>query len=164
MNAGAYGGEMKDVVTQARYLSKDGTLSDISAQQMQLSYRHSLFSQNGGIITSVTFRLTPDDPALIRGRMDECMQKRRDKQPLEYPSAGSTFKRPQGDYASRLIEVCGLKGCTVGGAEVSRKHSGFVINKGGASCADILALTDQVRRTVQEQTGFVLELEPILLK
>ncbi|MCI5815685.1 UDP-N-acetylmuramate dehydrogenase [Ruminococcus sp.] len=164
MNAGAYGGELSDVVVSAEYLDREGNLLQMDAEQMELSYRHSCFMHNGGIITGVTFQLQPGDPEQIRTEMEQTLEKRKAKQPLEYPSAGSTFKRPQGDYASRLIEVCGLKGLSVGGAEVSRKHSGFIINKGGATCADILALADRVQQTVREQTGFQLELEPVVLK
>lgn len=164
MNAGAYGGELSDVVVSAEYLDPAGNLVQMDSAGMQLSYRHSCFMENGGIITAVTLQLQPGDPEQIRSVMEETMEKRRAKQPLEYPSAGSTFKRPQGDYASRLIEVCGLKGLSVGGAEVSRKHSGFIINKGGATCEDILTLADQVQQTVREQTGFQLELEPVVLK
>ena len=164
MNAGAYGGELSHVAVSAEYLDRNGNLVQMDAADMQLSYRHSCFMENGGIITSVTLQLQPGDPEQIRSVMEATMEKRREKQPLEYPSAGSAFKRPQGDYASRLIEVCGLKGLSVGGAEVSRKHSGFIINKGGATCADILALADKVQQVVREQTGFQLELEPIVLK
>ena len=164
MNAGAYGGELSDVVVSAEYLDREGNLLQMDAEQMELSYRHSCFMHSGGIITGVTFQLQPGDPEQIRTEMEQTLEKRKAKQPLEYPSAGSTFKRPQGDYASRLIEICGLKGLSVGGAEVSRKHSGFIINKGGATCADILALADRVQQTVREQTGFQLELEPVVLK
>ncbi|MGN1119075.1 MAG: UDP-N-acetylmuramate dehydrogenase, partial [Oscillospiraceae bacterium] len=131
MNAGAYGGEMKDVVASCRYIDENGAFCEMSAEDMELSYRHSVFAQRGCIITSVTMRLAAGERAQIKARMDELMQKRRDKQPLEFPSCGSTFKRPEGYFAAALIEECGLKGCTVGGAQVSEKHSGFVINRGG---------------------------------
>lgn len=163
MNAGAYGSEMKDVVISAEYIDENGGIQTISADEMDLSYRHSIFSQRNCIITSVTMNLCEGDRNGIKSAMDECMQKRIAKQPLEYASAGSTFKRPQGSYASLLIDECGLKGLSVGGAEVSTKHSGFVINKGGATCADVLALCEKVRETVREKTGFILELEPIVL-
>ena len=131
---------------------------------MDLSYRHSVFSGGNSIITSVTVELTKGDPAEIKSAMSECMSKRSSKQPLEYPSAGSTFKRPEGSYASLLIEQCGLKGLTCGGAMVSEKHSGFVINKGYATCADVLELCDKVRKIVKDKTGYDLELEPVILK
>lgn len=164
MNAGAYGGELSDVVTSAEVLEDDGTLHIIDRDDLALSYRHSRFMTKGGTILRVTLTLMPGEQHEIRGRMDEYLERRRAKQPLEFPSAGSTFKRPEGDYASRLIEVCGLKGRSVGGAQVSEKHSGFVINTGGATCADILALAAEVQREVEQKTGYRLELEPILLR
>jgi len=165
MNAGAYGGEMKDVILAARYIDKKGDINTINVKDMNLSYRHSIFSENtDNIIVDMTLRLEEGDKAEIKAKMDELLQKRKDKQPLEFPSAGSTFKRPEGSYASLLIEQCGLKGMTVGGAQVSEKHSGFVINKGGATFSDVIELADEVRKTVKEKTGYVLELEPIILK
>lgn len=164
MNAGAYGSEMKDVVTSADYIDKAGNISTISVNDMKLSYRHSIFSESNCIITSVIFELKSGKPEKINEAMAECMQKRITKQPLEYPSAGSTFKRPEGSYASLLIEQCGLKGFSVGGAEVSTKHSGFVINKGGATCADVLELCRRIKEIVLEKTGYSLELEPIILE
>lgn len=164
MNAGAYGSEMKDVVTSADYIDKAGNISTISVNNMKLSYRHSIFSESNCIITSVIFELKSGKPEKINEAMAECMQKRITKQPLEYPSAGSTFKRPEGSYASLLIEQCGLKGFSVGGAEVSTKHSGFVINKGGATCADVLELCRRIKEIVLEKTGYSLELEPIILE
>lgn len=164
MNAGAYGSEMKDVVISAEYIDEEGNISSISVRDMMLSYRHSLFSERNCIITSVVFELTSGDSEKINQDMAECMHKRITKQPLEYPSAGSTFKRPEGSYASLLIEQCGLKGMSVGGAEVSTKHSGFVINKGGATCKDVLELCRRVKEIVLEKTGYSLELEPIILE
>lgn len=164
MNAGAYGSEMKDVVISAEYIDENGELCHISAENMELSYRHSIFSERNCIITSVTFELTEGEPDKIKDAMAECMKKRVSKQPLEYPSAGSTFKRPEGSYASLLIEQCGLKGMSVGGAQVSEKHSGFVINTGGATCADVLELCKKVKNIVHEKTGYILELEPIIIK
>lgn len=164
MNAGAYGSEMKDVVISAEYIDEEGNISSISIRDMMLSYRHSLFSERNCIITSVVFELTSGDSEKINQDMAECMHKRITKQPLEYPSAGSTFKRPEGSYASLLIEQCGLKGMSVGGAEVSTKHSGFVINKGGATCKDVLELCRRVKEIVLEKTGYSLELEPIILE
>ncbi|MBE6844158.1 MAG: UDP-N-acetylmuramate dehydrogenase [Ruminococcus sp.] len=165
MNAGAYGGEIRDVIVSARYVDKNGDIVSVNAEDMNLSYRHSAFSENAdNIIVDMVFRLEKGEKAEIKAKMDELLQKRKDKQPLEYPSAGSTFKRPQGSYASLLIEQCGLKGMSVGGAQVSEKHSGFVINTGGATSEDVLRLTDKVREIVNEKTGYMLELEPIILK
>ena len=164
MNAGAYGSEMKDIVVSAEYIDDDFNIRSINAEDMDLSYRHSVFSGKNNIITSVTIRLKEGDPDEIKEAMNECMHKRSSKQPLEYPSAGSTFKRPEGSYASLLIEQCGLKGLTCGGAMVSEKHSGFVVNKGFATCADVLELCDKVQKIVKEKTGYQLELEPEILK
>lgn len=163
MNAGAYGSEMRDIVVCAEYIDESNTLRTVSAEDMDLSYRHSIFADRGYIITSVTLRLKKGDPEDIRIAMDECMKKRKLKQPLNYPSAGSTFKRPEGSYASLLIEQCGLKGMTCGGAMVSEKHSGFIVNKGGATCEDVLTLCRRVQEIVREKTGFRLELEPVIL-
>lgn len=163
MNAGAYGYEMSQIVTGCEYLDESGELRQLSAEHLALSYRHSRFTEFPGIILSVTVQLTPGDKAEITEKMQDFLKRRNDKQPLNYPSAGSTFKRPVGNYASALIDQCGLKGYTVGGAQVSEKHAGFVINRGDATCADVLRLCADVRRIVQEQTGYVLELEPILL-
>lgn len=163
MNAGAYGGEMRDIVTACRFIDKSGRICEMSAEDMQLSYRSSVFSQNGGVITSVTMELSHGEREEIRSRMDELMQRRRDKQPLEYPSCGSTFKRPEGHYAAALIEECGLKGFTVGGAQVSEKHSGFVINRSGATFEDVMAVVEEVRRRVLEQKGIQLECEMLIL-
>lgn len=163
MNAGAYGTEMKDVVESAEYMGTDNKLYTIEKDNMNLSYRNSVFSMNGGIITSVTFKLNKGDHNKIKSAMNECMAKRAAKQPLEYPSAGSTFKRPQGSYASMLIDQCGLKGLSCGGAEISAKHCGFVINKGSATCGDVLELCEKVKKIVKEKTGYTLELEPVIL-
>ncbi len=163
MNAGAYGTEMKDVVVSCEYITADGQLCTMPLSEMDLSYRHSIFAENGGIITGITIELKQGDSEAIHARMEELLVQRKTKQPLEYPSAGSTFKRPAGSYASLLIDQCGLKGRAVGDAQVSEKHCGFVVNKGNASCADVLSLCDEVRAEVQEKTGYVLELEPILL-
>ncbi len=164
MNAGAYGSEMKDVAVQCEYIDEEGNLRTLSPEEMQLSYRHSVFSETSGVIVSVTLQLQPGDPDAIRNRMEELLCQRKEKQPLEFPSAGSTFKRPEGSYASLLVDQCGLKGMSVGGAQVSEKHSGFVINKGGATCADVLCLCEQVRDIVEKEKGYILELEPIVLK
>ena len=159
MNAGAYGSEMKDVLTSVEYLAADGNIVEVPAAELDLSYRHSIFEENGGCILSATFRLKKGDAASIKARMDELMQKRIDKQPLDKPSAGSTFKRPAGAFAAALIDQCGLRGYRHGGAAVSDKHCGFVVNLGGATCADVLALCDEVRAIVKEKTGYDLEKE-----
>ncbi|MDE6030529.1 MAG: UDP-N-acetylmuramate dehydrogenase [Oscillospiraceae bacterium] len=164
MNAGAYGGEMKDIVKSARCVNERGEIVTIPAEDMKLRYRGSVFSENRWCILSVTMELVPDDKLTIKSRMSEFMQKRRDKQPLEYPSCGSTFKRPEGYFAAALIEECGLKGCTVGGAQVSEKHSGFVINKGGASFEDVMELVEHIKRTVKEKKGVELECEMLILE
>lgn len=160
MNAGAYGGEIRDVVKSVRFLDGQGKLCTLEADALDLSYRHSYFTDRPDcLITDVSFYLEHGDPKAIKARMDDLMERRRSKQPLEYPSAGSTFKRPQGAYASALIDGCGLKGRRVGGAMVSEKHAGFVINYDHASCADVLTLIGEIQAEVQEQTGFSLECE-----
>ena len=164
MNAGAYGGELKDVLTRVRYLNQEGQIVCAEAAELDLSYRHSIFEENGGCILSAEFRLTPGDPAEIQAKMEALMGRRRDKQPLDKPSAGSTFKRPAGAFAGALIDQCGLRGYRHGGAAISEKHCGFVVNLGGASCADVLALCDEVRDIVQEKTGYLLEKEIRVVK
>ena len=164
MNAGAYGGEMKDVLTVVRYLTAEGEVVQASAAELDLSYRHSIFEENGGCILSAQFALQPGNAADIRAKMDELMAKRADKQPLDKPSAGSTFKRPAGAFAAALIDQCGLRGFRHGGAAVSDKHCGFVVNLGGATCADVLALCDEVRAIVKEKTGYELEKEIRVVK
>ena len=159
MNAGAYDGEMAQVVQKAEGLHLDGTLETVDVTQMALSYRHSVFMETGDIITRVTFRLQHGDENAIRTKMQELMERRRAKQPLEYPSAGSFFKRPTGYFAGALIEQSGLKGFTVGGAAVSEKHAGFVINKGNATAADIAALSEQVIAKVKQDTGVTMQPE-----
>lgn len=163
MNAGAYGGEMKDIVKTARCLNERGEIVTIPAAEMKLSYRHSAFSENDFVILSVTMELAPGDKTAIKSRMDELMQKRRDKQPLEFPSCGSTFKRPEGYFAAALIEECGLKGFSIGGAQVSEKHSGFVINKGGATFEDVIALVEHIKGVVREQKNVELECEMLVV-
>ena len=162
MNAGAYGGEMKDRLLWVEYLAPTGEIVRLEGEQMGLSYRHSRFMEEGmegSCIVRAAFGLQRGEKAAIQSEMDRILNQRRQKQPLEYPSAGSTFKRPQGTFAAQLIDECGLKGFTVGGAQVSEKHAGFVINTGKATCADVLELTRQVRECVQEKTGYLLELE-----
>ena len=162
MNAGAYGGEMKDRLLWVEYLAPTGEIVRLQQEQLSLSYRHSRFMEEGmqgSCIVRAAFGLQRGEKAAIQSEMDRILNQRRQKQPLEYPSAGSTFKRPQGAFAAHLIDKCGLKGFTVGGAQVSEKHAGFVINTGKATCADVLELTRQVRECVQEKTGHLLELE-----
>ena len=159
MNAGAYGGEIKDVVEKCEFIDKDGNLQTLSVDEMDLSYRHSIFNENDGFITRIFLKGTPNNPTVIRELMDELMNRRRTKQPLEFPSAGSTFKRPDGYFAAALIEECGLKGVSVGGAQVSEKHSGFVINTGNATASDVLELIEHIKQTVFMQKGVTLECE-----
>ena len=146
------------------YRTRSGEVVNAEAAELDLSYRHSIFEENGGCILSAVFRLQKGDPAAIKARMDELMQKRIDKQPLDKPSAGSTFKRPAGAFAAALIDQCGLRGHRHGGAAVSEKHCGFVVNLGGATCADVLALCDEVRAVVKEKTGYDLEKEIRVVK
>lgn len=160
MNAGAYGGEMKDILTEVTFLDEAGEYRTLPAAELSLSYRHSIFEERPGtVIVGAVLTLTPGDPAAIRAAMEDYMSRRREKQPLEYGSAGSTFKRPVGNYASALVDQCGLKGLSVGGAEVSRKHAGFIINRGGATAADVRELIAEVQRIVREKTGYTLECE-----
>lgn len=159
MNAGAYGGEMKDVLLKCRHVTPDGEIAELSAAQMDLTYRHSAYYENGCIITDVYVKLVSGDKEAIQGKMEELMNRRKSKQPLEFPSAGSTFKRPPGYFAGTLIEECGLKGKQIGGAQVSEKHAGFLINAGGATCQDILDLAAYVKETVSRVKGVVLDME-----
>ena len=159
LNAGAYGGAPAQVLLQVTALERDGTQRLLSGADCGLSYRHSRFSEGDLLICRAVFALPEGNREEIAGRMADFAQRRREKQPLEYPSAGSTFKRPQGHFAAALIDQCGLKGRAVGGAQVSEKHAGFLINRGGATCADVLELADQVRQEGLRQTGVELELE-----
>ena len=159
MNAGAYGGEMRDVLESAEYVDKDGAIRTLSGDALGLSYRHSAFSDTDKLITSAVFRLTPGDGEAVRARMNELIEKRRASQPLDMPSAGSTFKRPKTGYAAALIDEAGLKGLRVGGAMVSTKHAGFVVNAGGATYSDVIELMREVRRRVCEFSGVLLEPE-----
>ena len=159
MNAGAYDGQMADVVTEALVADAEG-LRTVSVSAMQLGYRHSAFmAQRDTVILEVAMQLVRGDKATIAARMDELMKRRRDKQPLEFPSAGSYFKRPEGYFAGALIEQCGCKGARVGDAQISEKHAGFLINRGTATCHDVLELEQRVRRAVQERFGVTLERE-----
>lgn len=160
MNAGAYGGEMKDIVKCAEVMSRDGqTIRIVPAEEMDLSYRHSAFQSSGEIILSVTYTLEKGNREEISGTMKELTQRRNEKQPVRYPSAGSTFKRPEGYFAGKLIQDAGLKGMAVGGAQVSELHAGFIINRGGATATDIIQLMRLVQNTVYDQFGVRLEPE-----
>ena len=159
MNAGAYGGEMKDVVVSAEHIDSDNNIGTFNLKQLDLGYRHSIYTDNGYIITGVTLRLHRDSQVEIRKRMDDYMNRRKSKQPVEYPSAGSVFKRPKGNFAGTLIEQAGLKGKTVGGAKVSEKHAGFIINTGNATCKDVKNLVRYIQNTVKNRSGIELECE-----
>ena len=161
MNAGAYGGEMKDVALSVTALTPDGEIREVPAEELQLGYRTSVFKTNGDIILFSKYKLEQGDQAAIKAKMDDVMDRRKTKQPLEFPSAGSVFKRPEGEFAGTLIEQCGLKGKTVGGAQVSEKHAGFIINIGGATCDDVMGLVKLVQDTVKAETGYFLEREII---
>ncbi len=164
MNAGAYGGEISQVLAKVTAVTRDGDIKTYSADELQLGYRTSIFKQNKEIILSAEFRLLKSNFDAVKGLMDDYLSRRRAKQPLEYPSAGSTFKRPEGYFAGALIEQSGLKGFSVGDAEVSRKHAGFVINKGNASAADVLNLIKHIRSVVLEKHGVELEPEVIFVE
>ncbi len=159
MNAGAYGGEMKNVAIACEYITMDGEVLSLKGDEMELDYRKSFFTGKDHIIISATFALEKGDKDRIKGTMRELMGKRSDKQPLELPSAGSAFKRPVGYFAGALIEQCGLKGYTVGGAQVSEKHAGFIVNIGNATCEDVLRLVRHIQETVKKETGVDLESE-----
>lgn len=159
MNAGAYGGEVKDVILWAEYIDKNGELHRLEKDELDLSYRHSCFSGGEDCIVRAAFELIPGNADEIKAKMDDLMGRRKDKQPLEYPSAGSTFKRPEGAFAAALIDQCGLKGMRVGDAMVSEKHAGFLVNAGKATCAEMDELIGKVRDIVAEKTGYHLETE-----
>lgn len=163
MNAGAYGGEMRQVVRKAGLLMPDGTMRDCSGEEMEFGYRTSLLRRIPAAALRAEFELTPGDPAAIRAKIADLAAQRRAKQPLEYPSAGSTFKRPEGYFAGKLIMDAGLAGYSIGGAQVSDKHCGFVINRGGATSAQIRALIEDVQHKVYEAAGVRLEREVIFL-
>lgn len=159
MNAGAYGGEMKDVVASVKHITLQGEAIVLSGAACNFGYRHSVYAENGCCIAEVCFQLKHGNSDEIQSKMDDLMARRVSKQPLEYPSAGSTFKRPVGGYASELIDRCGLKGRRVGGAMVSEKHAGFIINCENAAAADVLALVKLVQNEVEKKTGIALECE-----
>lgn len=163
MNAGAYGGEMKDVVLSAEYLDADGVFHTVRKEDMKLGYRTSIFADRFCCITEVTLQLKKGDPAVIHQTMAELMQKRISKQPLNFPSAGSTFKRPEGNFAGALIEQSGLKGTRVGDAQVSEKHAGFIINRGNATSEEVRALIFAVQQKVFKDSGILLECEVKML-
>jgi len=164
MNAGAYGGEMKDIVQSVRLVKADGSgIFEISNEEMQFGYRHSILQEDGCIVISATFRLRKDEPEAIRERVMELQHKRNEKQPVNFPSAGSTFKRPADGYAAALIDDAGLRGYTVGGAQVSEKHAGFVINIGNATAEDVLDVMRHVRAVVMRHTNILLEPEVRLI-
>lgn len=159
MNAGAYGGEMRQVVVRAVILDDAGEIRTLSVEELGLDYRTSVLQRNGGIVLEVELELMNGSKDAIAARMEELKELRTTKQPLEYPSAGSTFKRPEGNYAGKLIMEAGFRGYQVGGARVSDKHCGFVVNMGGATAADVIKLTDQIKEKVYKDTGVMLELE-----
>ena len=163
MNAGAYDGEFSQVIDSVTILDETGNIRKLDASELQLSYRHSIFMEQPWLILKASVRLTSGEQDAIRAKMQDLLGRRKSKQPLEFPSAGSTFKRPAGSFASKLIDECGLKGYTAGGAQVSEKHAGFVINRGGATFDDVMAVCRHVQETVQAQTGYILELEPEIL-
>ncbi len=163
MNAGAYGGEMKDVCKETYFITKEGEAEIVKGEAHEFCYRDSIFKKNGGLIFASILKLTKGDPAEIEKLTQANMDARKEKQPLNFPSAGSAFKRPQGYFAAKLIEDCGLKGKRIGGAEVSEKHAGFIINKGGATAKDVIALLEFVKETVNRETGVTLEPEIIIV-
>lgn len=163
MNAGAYGGEMKDVLVSCEILTKEGDIRTVSGPELGLSYRHSALMERGDLVLSAALSLEEGRAEEIRARMEDLKKRRQDKQPLELPSAGSTFKRPEGYFAGKLIMDAGLRGAREGGACVSEKHCGFVVNDKGATAEDVVRLMNRVRRTVYEQFGVVLEPEVRML-
>lgn len=159
MNAGAYDGEISNVIETAQAIDSDSNVVTFTREQMELGYRKSIFQDIDCVITKAVFKLKKGDKAEIKAKMDDLMNRRKSKQPLEYPSAGSTFKRPLGNFAGKLIDDCGLRGYTIGGAQVSEKHCGFVINKNNATFEDITTLIRNVQNIVFEKTGYCLECE-----
>ncbi len=159
MNAGAYNGEMKDVLVCVKHIDLNGKMGELLQNDLHLRYRGSAYTDNGYTIVSATMKLKKADKTEIKAAMDDKLQRRKDKQPLEYPSAGSTFKRPEGYFAGALIEDCGLKGYSVGGAQVSEKHAGFVINKDNATTTDVINLIKDVQKIVYDKHGVKLETE-----
>ena len=164
MNAGAYGGEMKDILVQAKVMDAQGNIFRLSRDELDLSYRHSIIPEKALIVLEADFLLQHGNPEEIKAVMNALAAKRREKQPLEYASAGSTFKRPEGYFAGKLIQDAGLKGFSVGDAQVSEKHSGFVINRGNATTQDILTLVQEVQEKVFQDFGVKLEMEVKVVK
>ncbi len=164
MNAGAYGGEVKNVISEITYLTPDLELKTMPVEEAKLSYRHSVFKENGCIVVSAKFKMEKAPQEQIKADMNDFLSRRKDKQPLEYPSAGSTFKRPEGYFAGALIEQCGFKGKSLGGAQISDKHAGFLINKNNATAKEILDLIELTQETVKKETGITLEPEVIILR
>ena len=164
MNAGAYGGEIKDTIVAVDVMTRNGEIRRLEKEELKLSYRHSVMMESGDIVLRAYFTLKVRPKLQIFAVMESYRKARQEKQPLEYPSAGSTFKRPEGDFAARLIEVSGLKGYTCGGAQVSEKHSGFVINKGGATCDDVKNVISGVKEKVYKDSGIMLECEILILE
>ncbi len=163
MNCGAYGGEISSAVCEVEYIDENGNFQKIDVKDCQFSYRHSIFQDNNWFITGCTFKLTKGDKTQILRFMEDIMQRRIDKQPLDKPSAGSSFKRPVGYFAAALIDECGLKGYSIGGAQVSEKHAGFIVNTGNATCNDIVALAEYVEQTVMQKKGVAIEKEMIIV-
>lgn len=159
MNAGAYGGEMKDILYRCDHIDADANKGKLENEEIKSGYRCSAYCDNGCVITAVYLKMKKGDKAQIKAKMDDLMARRKEKQPIEYPSAGSTFKRPPGKFAGALIQGCNLKGRRYGGAQVSEKHAGFIINKGNATCRDVLELCKICTDTVFEKTGVELEKE-----
>ena len=159
MNAGAYGSEIKDIVTEVTYLDYNGNLHTINNSECEFSYRHSKFFNEKAIILEAKLKLEKGNKYEIESKVDELLKQRKEKQPLEYPNAGSTFKRGENYITAKLIDECGLKGYTLGGAQVSEKHAGFIVNKNNATSSDILKLIEYVQECVKEQTGKEIKLE-----
>ena len=159
MNAGAYGGEMKDVLRSCEHMTPDGKIEILSGEEMRLSYRRSAYTGGENVILFLHMQLEKGHHSAIASQMEELMNRRREKQPYDMPSAGSVFKRPEGYFAGTLIEQCGLKGKTVGGAQVSPKHAGFIVNTGGATCRDVQELIAMIQERVLRETGVQLECE-----
>lgn len=159
MNAGAYGGEMKNIVKEVTFVTKEGKISTLPGFELDFGYRHSIFEDNGAIILSATLELEKGDPGEIKAKMSEFTKRRNEKQPINMPSAGSAFKRPEGYFAGKLIQDANLKGFSIGGAQISEKHSGFIVNTGDATAKDVVDLIEHVQKTVREKFGVHLEPE-----
>lgn len=159
MNAGAYDGEIKDVIKESYYIDREGNEGMMTKDEMKLSYRHSIYAENGYCVIGARFQLMQGNKTEIKKKMDDFKQRRISKQPLEYPNAGSTFRRPPGNYVGALVDKSGLRGTSYGGAQVSEKHSGFIINKGNATYSDVINLINMVQKQVFEKTGYRLEPE-----